>query len=155
MAKGKSPAAPRIKNARARFDYEIIETYEAGIALTGPEVKSLRSGRASLHESFAVIRGGEAFLKDCNITPYENASYGVLAPVRERKLLLHRAQIRKLLGKVQERGLTLIPLAIFFNDAGLAKVELALARGKKTHDKRDSLKQRDHTREIARAMRRG
>lgn len=155
MAKGKSPAAPRIKNSKAKFEYEILETLEAGIALTGPEVKSLRTGRASLQEAFAIIRGGEAFLRDCNITPYENASYGQLEPTRERKLLLHRREIRKLLAKVTERGLTLIPLAIFFNENGLAKVELALVRGKKLHDKRDSLKQRDQKREMDRAMRRG
>jgi len=153
MAK-RPPPTPQIKNKKARFNFEILEQAEAGISLTGSEVKSLRSGKASLEEAFAVIRDGEAFLRDCNISPYPQAGYAQHKPTRERKLLLHRREIRKLFNKVTQKGLTLIPLRMYFNDRGLVKVVIGLARGKKLHDKRQALKKRDDQRAMARALRR-
>jgi SsrA-binding protein len=152
---GKQPAGvkPVATNRRARHDYEILETFEAGISLLGPEVKSLREGRANLRESFAVIRGGEAFLQQLHISPYEPATRANPAdPTRERKLLLHRAQIAKLVGRVAERGNTLVPLSIYFKD-GRAKVELALARGRHTYDKRAALRKREDDETARRALR--
>jgi len=146
---------PVIKNKKARFQYEILEKHECGIVLTGSEVKSLRAGKASLEESFALIRGGEAFLRDFNIQPYSQAS-GVAQhePTRERKLLLRRREIKKLHEQVSRKGLTLIPMKLFFNERGLAKVLIGLARGKKLHDKRQDTKTREVKREMERAMRR-
>lgn len=145
---------PVIRNKKARHDYEILDEIEAGIVLTGSEVKSLRNGKASLDEAFAVIRNGEAFLRGCNISPYPMAGYAQHAPTRERKLLLHRRQIRKWESKVVQRGLTLVPLAIYFSERGIVKVRVALARGKTHGDKRAALKKREHQREIERAMKR-
>ncbi|MBU0616807.1 MAG: SsrA-binding protein SmpB [Planctomycetes bacterium] len=153
MAKG-PPPTPQIRNKKARFDFEILEQAEAGISLTGSEVKSLRAGKASLEEAYAVIRDGEAFLRDCNISPYPQAGYAQHKPTRERKLLLHKREIRKLFNKVTQKGLTLIPLKLYFNDRGLVKVLIGLARGKKLHDKRQDLKKRDDQRAMARAQRR-
>lgn len=150
----KSPATAAIRNKKARHNYEILEKAEAGISLKGSEVKSLRAGRASLDESFATIRDGEIFLRGCNISPYEHASYDGHEPTRERKLLLHRREIRKWEQKVRQRGLTLVPLSIYFNDRGFAKISLALVKGKAVHDKRASLKEREQNREIDRAMKR-
>ena len=155
MARTSSPRPPRITNRKARYNFEILETLEAGIALTGSEVKSLRAGKASLEEAYAVIRDGEVFLRGCHISPYPQAGYAQHEPTRERKLLLHRRQIKRLLAKVTQRGLTLVPLAMYFNDRNLVKIELALVRGKKLHDKRETIKRREQQREIARAMRRG
>ncbi len=146
------PQPPRIRNRKASFRYEVLEKLEAGIALTGSEVKSLRSGRASLDEAYAMVRGGEVVLRDCNISPYENAGYAQHAPTRERRLLLHRREIRKLLPKVTQRGLTLIPLAMYFNERGLVKLQLALCRGKKAHDRRSDIQKRDQQRDMDRAM---
>lgn len=154
MVKGPT-SPPSIRNKKARFNFEILDKFEAGIALTGSEVKSLREGRASLEEAFAIIRDGEVYLRDCNITPYKHASYDSPPPTRERKLLLHRREIRKLGNKVTQKGLTLVPLALYFNDRGLAKVTLALARGKTKGDKRETIKARDQARDMERAMRRG
>lgn len=146
---------PVIKNKKARFQYEILEKHECGIVLTGSEVKSLRNGKASLEESFALIRGDEAFLRDCNIQPYmQAAGVGQHEPTRERKLLMHRREIRKLFQQVTQKGLTLIPIRLFFNERGLAKVLIGLARGKKLHDKRQDTKKREHQRDMDRAMRR-
>ena len=153
MAK-RPPPTPQIKNKKARFNFEILEQAEAGISLTGSEVKSLRSGKASLEEAFAVIRDGEAFLRDCNISPYPQAGYAQHKPTRERKLLLHKREIRKLFNKVTQKGLTLVPLRMYFNDRGLVKVLIGLVRGKKLHDKRQDLKKRDDQRAMARALRR-
>jgi len=153
MAKGPSQP-PRIDNKKARFDFEILEQLEAGIALTGSEVKSLRAGQASLAESFAVVRNGEVFLRGCNISPYPQAGYAQHEPTRERKLLLHRREIARLGGKVTLRGFTLVPLRMFFNERGLVKVIIGLARGKTHGDKRADMKKRDHQREIDRAYRR-
>jgi len=135
-------------NKNAYHDYEILETMESGIALTGSEVKSLREGRVSLKESYADFNGSELFLIDCNISPYHAANIFNHEPKRPRKLLLHRRELKRLAGKVQEKGLTLIPTKIYFNERGLVKIELALARGKKTYEKREALKKRDIEREI-------
>jgi len=153
MAKGPSPS-PRIANKKARYHFEILETEEAGIALTGSEVKSLRAGHASLDEAFAFLRGGELYLLSCSISPYPMAGYAQHQPTRERKLLLHRRQIRKWEAKVTQRGLTIIPLALYFNERGLVKVSIALARGKTHSDKRDDLRRRDDQRDMQQAMRR-
>ena len=153
MAKASSPT-PTIKNKKATFNYHILETHECGIVLVGSEVKSLRSGKASLEESFAMIRNNEAFLRDCNISPYPQAGYEQHEPTRERKLLLHRREITKLHQAVSQKGLTLIPMKIFFNERGRIKVIIGLAQGKKLFDKRHDLKKREHQRDMDRAMRR-
>ena len=155
QSKGKPPAGnrPVATNRRARHNYEIIETLEAGISLFGPEVKSLREGRANLRESFAVIKRGEVFLQQLHISPYEPAARGNASdPTRERKLLLHSSEISKLVGRVSERGNTLVPLSIYFKN-GRAKVELALARGRHTYDKRAALRQKEDQETARRAMR--
>lgn len=137
---------------KARFEYEILETVEAGIALLGPEVKSLRAGNASLADAYAAVRRGEVYLVGAHISPYAQASRENPDPRRERKLLLHRTEIARLGAKVAERGLTLVPLSIYFR-AGRAKVELALARGRRRHDKRDAIREREQEREVRRAVR--
>lgn len=147
-------SSPRITNRKASFRFEILEKIEAGIALTGSEVKSLRAGKASLEEAFAMVREGEAFLRDCNISPYENAGYAQHQPTRERRLLLHKREIRKLHAKLTQQGLTLIPLEVHFNDRGRVKVMLAVCKGKKLHDKRTDLKRKEHQRDMDRAMKR-
>ncbi|MBN1341558.1 MAG: SsrA-binding protein SmpB [Phycisphaerae bacterium] len=152
MAKSKRPDTKRIVNSKARFNYEILERFEAGIALVGTEVKSIRAGHASLDESFARIDRGEMFLYSCHIKPYEKGNQNNHEPLRPRKLLLHRREIHRLLTKVTQRGLTLVPLKIYFNQRGLAKVELALVKGKTHRDKREDIKKRDHERDMARAM---
>jgi len=139
-------------NKVAYRNYEILETLEAGIALTGSEVKSLREGRVSLKESYADFNQGELFLVDCNISPYHAANIFNHEPMRSRKLLLHRRELKRLTGKAQEKGLTIIPTKIYLNDRGLVKIELALARGKKTYEKREALKKRDIEREIRAEM---
>ena len=139
-------------NRRARFDYEILDTFEAGIELRGPEVKSLRAGKVSLNEAYAVLRGGEAFLVNAHINPYEQAGRENADPRRERRLLLHKREILRLQGQVAERGRTLVPLALYFR-RGRAKVELALARGKKRFDKRETIQRREQEREVTRALR--
>src|SRR5215468_3303772 len=140
-------------NRKARFNYEIGEVFEAGIALTGSEVKSLRSGKATIAESYADARQGEIWLVNANITEYLQAGRFNHAPKRARKLLLHKGQINKLIGAVEREGMTLVPLKLYFNDKGRAKVELALARGKKLHDKRETEKKRSWERERSRLLR--
>jgi SsrA-binding protein len=137
-------------NRKARHDYTILETVEAGMALTGTEVKSLRAGRASLVDAFGQISGGEIFLHSMHIPEYVQGTWTNHEPRRTRKLLLNRAEIDRLVGKVRESGLTLVPLSVYFAD-GWAKVELGLARGKRSYDKRQDLAKRDADREIARA----
>jgi SsrA-binding protein len=139
-------------NKRARYEYEILETLEGGLALTGTEVKSLRAGQASITEGFAAISNGEAWLVDCQIQPYAFGNLNNHEPRRRRKILLHRREIAKLTGKVKEKGLSLVPLKIYFKN-GLAKVEIGVGRGKKLHDKREAIKGRDTAREAAREMR--
>lgn len=138
-------------NRKARHDYHILETYEAGMVLRGTEVKSLRQGRANIRDSFARIEGGEIFLHNLHISPYEFGPVAEQDPTRRRKLLLHKREIKKLLGKTAERGLTLIPLRLYFKE-GLAKAELALAKGKRSYDKRQDLKKKEADRDIERAV---
>jgi SsrA-binding protein len=140
-------------NRKARFNYHIGEVFEAGIALTGSEVKSLRSGKATIAESYADARGGEIWLINSNVPEYLQAGRFNHAPKRPRKLLLHKRQINKLMGAVEREGMTLVPLKLYFNDKGRAKIELALAKGKKLHDKRETERKRDWDRERGRLMR--
>jgi len=140
-------------NRRARFNYEIGESFEAGIALTGSEVKSLRHGRATIAESYADARGGEIWLINANIPEYLQAGRFNHPPKRPRKLLLHARQINRLAGAVYREGMTIIPLKLYFNERGRAKLELALAKGKKLHDKRETLKKRSWEREKGRLLR--
>ncbi len=140
-------------NRRARFNYEIGEVFEAGIALTGTEVKSLRQGRATIAESYADARGGEIWLVNANIPEYLQASRFNHAPKRARKLLLHKRQISKLASAVEREGMTLVPLKMYFNEKGRAKIEIALGRGKKLHDKRETERKRSWNRERSRLLR--
>jgi SsrA-binding protein len=140
-------------NRRARFDYEIGETFEAGLVLTGTEVKSLRNGKATIAESYATTKDGEIYLVNANIPEYLEANRFNHSPRRDRKLLLHKREIARLAQGVERQGMTVVPLKIYFNEKGRAKIELALARGKKLHDKRETDKQRDWTREKARLLR--
>lgn len=140
-------------NRKARRNYTLGDTYEAGLVLVGSEVKSLRAGRMELKDSYGDIRSGEAYLVGAHIAPYDFAREGGHEPERSRKLLLHRREIDRIAGQVAERGLTLIPLQVYFKD-GKAKVELGLAKGKTTYDKRESLKEREMEREMERAQRR-
>ena len=140
-------------NRRARFNYEIGETFEAGIVLTGSEVKSLRAGKATIGESYADARDGEIWLINSNIPEYQQAGRFNHLPKRPRKLLLHLRQINKLAGAVEREGMTVVPLKLYFNDKGRAKIEIALARGKKLHDKRETLKRRSWDRERGRLLR--
>ena len=139
-------------NRKAYHDYFIEEKFEAGIMLQGTEVKSLREGRVNLQDSYASVKGDEVFLHHCHISPYSHGNIMNHEPLRTRKLLLHRKEINKLLGKTQQQGLTLIPLRIYFSKRGHAKVELGLAKGKKQHDRRESIKTREASREVERAM---
>lgn len=142
------------QNRRARHDYEIEDTYEAGLALTGTEVKSLREGRASLAESFISIdKRGEVWLEGANIPEYLNGTWNNHAPKRKRKLLLHGAQIDKLRRQIQAKGYTIVPLQLYFNEDGRAKLKIALARGKKEYDKRQALREEQDKREALRVMR--
>ena len=141
------------QNRKARFNYQIGETFEAGIALTGTEVKSLRAGKATIAEAYADTRGGEIWLINSNISEYLQGGRFNHAPKRVRKLLLHRRQINKLVGAVEREGMTLVPLKLYFNEKGRAKLELALARGKKLHDKRETEKKRSWERERGRLLR--
>ena len=139
-------------NKKARHDYFIEETYEAGIALTGTEIKSARLGKVSIKESYARIEKEEVIIYGMNISPYEQGNRFNVDPLRPRKLLLHKREIRKLIGATKLKGLTLIPLTMYINEAGLAKLEIALARGKKNYDKRDAIAKRDASRNMERAM---
>ncbi len=139
-------------NRQARYQYHILETYEAGIELKGTEVKSIRAGKCNVRDSYALIRNDEAWLLNLNISPYQAASeYFNHEPRRTRRLLLHKQEIRKLIGKVEQQGLTLVPLKLYFKQ-GRVKVEIALAKGKKLYDKREDIKKRDDKRAIQRAM---
>jgi SsrA-binding protein len=141
------------ENRKARFNYEIGEALEAGLALTGTEVKSLRESRANIAESYVSPENGEIWLINANIPEYQQASRFNHEPRRPRKLLLHRKEIGRLMGAVQREGMTIVPLRLYFNDRGRAKIEVALARGKKLHDKRETEKARDWTREKGRLLR--
>jgi SsrA-binding protein len=153
MPKGPS-VTPRIINKKVRYNFEVLETLQAGIALTGSEVKSLRAGHVSLDEAYAYIRGGEMWLIGSTISPYPMAGYAQHDPDRERKLLVHRRQIHKWELKVTQRGMTIIPLAVYFSERGIAKMDIGLARGKTHGDKRASIKKRDQQRDMQRELRR-
>ncbi len=150
-----SPRTQRViaRNPRARHDYHILETWEAGLVLTGTEVKALRAGRASLVGAFARVKGGEVWLEALHIPPYDQGNVHNHDPLRTRKLLLHGREIRRLIGAVEQKGLTLVPLDLYFK-RDHAKVTLALARGKQEHDRRDDIRRREAEREMARAVRR-
>ncbi len=139
-------------NRKAHHNFEVLETYEAGLVLRGTEVKALRDGRADLKESYARIEQAEAWLLGCHISPYAQGNRANHDPIRPRKLLMHRGEIRRLLGKIMEKGLTLVPLRLYFK-GGRAKVELGLARGRKVLDKRHVIREREERREMARAIR--
>ena len=139
-------------NKKAYHDYFIEETYEAGIVLTGTEIKSVRQGKVSIKESYAKIENGEMFLYGMNISPYEHGNRYNVEPLRPRKLLLHKQEIRKLIGYTTIKGLTLVPLKMYINEEGRAKVELAVARGKKNYDKRDDIAKRDAKRDMDRKL---
>ncbi|NLB05504.1 MAG: SsrA-binding protein SmpB [Desulfobulbaceae bacterium] len=142
------------KNKKAFHDFHIDQTLEAGLVLSGPEVKSVRAGKVNLRDGYAQLKNGEVFLYNVHISPYAWATHLAQDPLRVRKLLLHRREIRKLIGKLHEKGVALIPLKIYFITNGKAKVELALARGKKLYDKRTALKEKESNREMARSLRR-
>ena len=155
MAKDESKSeeiASIAKNRRARHDYHILDTWEAGLVLTGTEVKALREGKANIGDSYGIVKNGELWLLNMHISPYERGGYTNHEPDRTRKLLLHRKEIRRLIGAVEREGLTLVPLELYFK-GGVAKVALALGKGKKAHDKRDTIKEREAEREMARARR--
>lgn len=154
MAKSPETEEPTVvaRNKRARHDYHVIETWEAGLVLTGTEVKSLRQGKANISEAYAVVRNGEIFLINLHIPPYAQGNQFNHDPTRTRKLLLHRKEIRRMIGSVERQGLTLVPLELYFSK-GIAKVMLALGKGKKLHDKRDTERKRDAEREMARVAR--
>jgi SsrA-binding protein len=139
------------RNPRATYDYHLLDQWEAGIVLSGPEVKSLRNGKASIKEAYAVLRNGEVWLEGMHITPYEQGNRWNRDPVRARKLLMHRREIQRLIGGVEQKGFTLVPLEIYFS-RGKAKVAIALAKGKKHHDRREDIKRRIADREMARAV---
>ena len=155
MNRETTPSAERkqsvARNPKATHDYHVLETWETGIVLTGTEVKSLRNGKASIKEAYARVKNGEVFLEGMNITPYEQGNRYNHDPVRARKLLLHRREIEKMIGAVEQRGLTLVPLELYFKN-GRAKAELAVARGKRTYDKRRTIAERDARREAERAL---
>lgn len=144
--------SPEIVNRRAFHDYEILEKYIAGMVLTGTEVKALREGRASFQDAYCYVKDGEMWLRGLYIGEYPPAGPFQHDPYRERKLLLHKREIQRLAGRVQEKGLTIVPLRIFFNNRGWAKVEIALARGRAKYDKRQKLREREMEREIARVL---
>ncbi len=152
MAKKESGIKIISQNKQARLNYEIGETYEAGIALVGTEVKALREGKCSLGDSYAAIKDGEAFIHDMHISPYSHGNIMNHDPLRVRKLLLHRRELKRLYGKTREKGLTLIPLRVYFKNSKV-KVELGVGRGRKLHDKRQELKRRTDKREMERAFR--
>ncbi|MEM7298872.1 MAG: SsrA-binding protein SmpB, partial [Bacteroidota bacterium] len=138
----------QIKNRKASFEYEFIEKFEAGMVLKGTEIKSIREGRASVQEAYCYLRGQEAFIKGMNISPYSNASFESHEMTRDRKLLLKKREIEKIKSKTEEKGLTIVPVRLYLNKRGFAKLEIALAKGKKIYDKRDDIKKKDQKREL-------
>ncbi len=139
-----------IKNKKASFEYYLLEIFSAGIVLTGTEIKSIRAGKASLKESYCAFTGNELFVRNMHISPYDYGTYNNHEPKQERKLLLTNRELKKLKGKLEEKGLTLVPTRLFINEKGLAKLEIALAKGKKLYDKRDTIKKKDQQREMDR-----
>lgn len=140
----------QIKNRKASFEFEFVEKYESGMVLKGTEIKSIREGKASVQEAYCFIRGNELFVKGLNISPYSNASFVSHDITRERKLLLKKKEIQKLQEKTSEKGLTIVPLKLYINNRGFAKLEIALAKGKKIYDKREDIKKKDQKRELER-----
>jgi SsrA-binding protein len=141
-------------NKKAYFNYEIVESLEAGVALLGSEVKSIREGRVSLKDSYAEVKNGEVFLLHMNVSPYEQANIFNHDPLREKKLLLHRREIKRLIGKIREKGYTLIPTKVLLNEKGKVKVEISLAKGKRTYEKKRAIKERDLEREVRAELKR-
>jgi len=139
-----------IKNRQASYEYELLDKYTAGVVLTGTEIKSIREGKVNLQDGYCYFNNGELFMKGVSITAYAQGTHYNHEPTRERKLLLKRSELKKIESRVEEKGLTLVPLRLFINDRGFAKVEIALGRGKKLHDKRDSIKEREAKRELDR-----
>lgn len=151
MSKGKNKSEPTIENRKARHDYHVLETFEAGMELKGTEVKSLRQGKANLKDSYAEVVNGEMFLSNMHISPYKEGNRYNEDPLRKRKLLMHKKEIMRLLGQTKQEGLTLIPLKIYFT-RGMAKVLIGLAKGKRLHDKREDAAKKSAQREIDKAM---
>lgn len=149
---GKKSVLLVANNRKARHDYFIDETYQAGIALTGTEIKSVRAGKVSIKESYAKVEHGEVIIYGMNISPYEQGNRFNVDPLRPRKLLLHKREIRKILGATTEQGLTVVPLQMYINENGLAKLDIAIARGKKLYDKRDDIAKKDADRRMERAI---
>jgi len=147
------PAEVNIRNKRATFDFEIIDTYVAGVVLRGSEIKSVRNGKVSMSDAYCLFKEDELWIKNLNITEYKQATVWQHEPLRIRKLLLTKKELGKLLAKVKERGYTIVPLRMFLTDRGFAKIEIALARGKKVYDKRDSIRQKDEKRDLDRSLR--
>jgi SsrA-binding protein len=141
-----------IENRRARFDYQFLENFTAGIVLQGTEIKSIREGKAGLSDSYCYFKGGELYVRNMHISEYSEASFKNHEPLRERKLLLSRTELRKLEGKLKDQGLTIVPVKLFISDKGFAKLEIALAKGKKQFDKREDIKKKDIEREIGRKL---
>lgn len=139
-----------IKNRKASFEYEFLDKYEAGIVLKGTEIKSIREGKASVQEAYCFLQKGELFIKGMNISPYSNSSFHNHDITRERKLLLKKKELEKIKAKTEEKGLTIVPTRLYINKRGFAKLEIAVSRGKKLHDKRDSIKKKDQDRELKR-----
>lgn len=150
MAKERFAKIINVKNRQASYEYELLEKYVAGIVLTGTEIKSIREGKVNLQDGYGYFNNGELFVKGVNITPYAQGTHYNHEATRERKLLLKRSELKKLEARSEEKGLTLVPTRLFINDRGFAKMEIALGRGKKMHDKRDSIKERDAKRELDR-----
>lgn len=141
---------PQISNKRASYEYELLQQFEAGLSLTGSEVKSLRAGKANISDAYCVFQAGQLVVRNMHISTYKEASYLNHEPLRDRLLLLNKQELRKLEHRVKEKGLSIVPLKLFFNERGFAKLQIALARGKKTHDKRESTKEKDLKRELSR-----
>lgn len=143
-----------IRNKKASFEYAFIDKFVAGIQLTGTEIKSIRATKASINEAYCFVKDNEVFIKNMHIAEYENGSYNNHEPKRDRKLLLNAVEIKKIVKKLKDKGLTLIPLVLFVNEKGLAKIEIAIAKGKKLHDKRESIKEADTKKMLGRVMKR-
>lgn len=150
MEKNRFSNNVNIRNRQATFEYELLDKYVAGIVLTGTEIKSIREGKVNLQDGYCYVSKGEMFVKGVNITPYAQGTHYNHEATRERKLLLKKSEIQKLVGKIEEKGLALVPLRLFINDRGFAKMEIAVGRGKKMHDKRATMKERDAKRELNR-----
>jgi SsrA-binding protein len=150
MGKQRFAKDVNIKNRQASYEYELLDKYVAGIVLTGTEIKSIREGKINLQDGYGYFNNGELYVKGVNISPYAQGTHYNHEATRERKLLLKKSELKKLEGRIEEKGLTLVPTRLFINDRGFAKMEIALGRGKKMHDKRDSIKERDAKRELSR-----